>query len=206
MPALPFNEDVYGGVIIDMGHATGASLISGMRCAAKRRHNVAPADAAGADDARPVPAPRPAFRCTDAGAFGKALGEDLAEWREKGKRGIWLRLPQLAFGLLACAVDEHGFEVHHCQPGSVSKDGKAYIMLTLWLPTGVPNRTCPSACAKPMPHSGPCGSGPVVSFACSLCLTSLLPQSLLSSIPQSFPDSTLHARPPGGTDPLVPFR
>ncbi|KAL5551396.1 hypothetical protein UlMin_001572 [Ulmus minor] len=60
-------------------------------------------------------------------AFAFILRSSLSQWKMKGKKGIWLKLPVDRCELVPIAVKE-GFEYHHAERG--------YIMLTYWLPEG----------------------------------------------------------------------
>lgn len=57
--------------------------------------------------------------------FGAQLDTALEEWRRRGKRGVWLRVPTAMAQLVPPAVTL-GFDFHHALPG--------YVMLTQWLP------------------------------------------------------------------------
>ncbi|KAL4858595.1 Nudix hydrolase 2 [Chlorella vulgaris] len=58
-------------------------------------------------------------------SFKAALTTALASWRQRGYRGIWLKVPADKAHVIGQAVDA-GFEFHHAE--------QAYVMLTLWLP------------------------------------------------------------------------
>lgn len=58
-------------------------------------------------------------------SFKAALDTALASWRQRGYRGIWLKVPADKAHVIGQAVDA-GFEFHHAE--------QAYVMLTLWLP------------------------------------------------------------------------
>jgi 8-oxo-dGTP pyrophosphatase MutT (NUDIX family) len=61
---------------------------------------------------------------SDPAKFGKVLTASLAAWTNKGKRGVWLKVPKVKTALLPVAI-EAGFAIHHAQP--------LYVMLTHWL-------------------------------------------------------------------------
>lgn len=69
--------------------------------------------------------------------FEGALRQSLTAWKAAGKRGIWLKVPASAVQLVAPAVQGHGFEFHHAEPG--------YVMLTRWLPEEDENKLPPAA-------------------------------------------------------------
>jgi len=58
-------------------------------------------------------------------AFGATLRRRVAEWREAGKRGVWLKVPLDCAELVGPAA-EMGFDFHHAKPG--------YVLLTMWIP------------------------------------------------------------------------
>ncbi|ESQ39874.1 hypothetical protein EUTSA_v10000934mg [Eutrema salsugineum] len=62
-------------------------------------------------------------------AFTSMLRNSLSDWRRKGKKGIWLKLPVEQSELVPVAVKE-GFEYHHAEKG--------YVMLTYWIPEEEP--------------------------------------------------------------------
>jgi len=55
----------------------------------------------------------------------------LVEWKEKGKRGIWLKIPLKQAEYVPIAAKE-GFVFHHAQPD--------FVMMTKWLPEAEPNK------------------------------------------------------------------
>ncbi|XP_039130080.1 nudix hydrolase 10-like isoform X2 [Dioscorea cayenensis subsp. rotundata] len=61
----------------------------------------------------------------DAGAFVSSLRASLENWRQQGKRGVWLKLPIEFANLVQPAVEE-GFTYHHAEPN--------YLMLVYWIP------------------------------------------------------------------------
>jgi len=62
--------------------------------------------------------------------FGAELHRNLEAWQVAGKRGIWLRIPEVAGSLIGAAC-RAGFQFHHAKPG--------YAQLTRWLPKDEPN-------------------------------------------------------------------
>ncbi|PSC72444.1 Nudix hydrolase 8 [Micractinium conductrix] len=71
-----------------------------------------------------------------AAEFADALQGSLAAWRDKGYRGIWLKLPTTRAHYVGHAVDA-GFDFHHAE--------QDYVMLTTWLPTDCENKLPPNA-------------------------------------------------------------
>ncbi|KAG2261793.1 hypothetical protein Bca52824_068872 [Brassica carinata] len=61
--------------------------------------------------------------------FTSMLRNSLSDWRRKGKKGVWLKLPVEQSELVPVAVKE-GFEYHHAEKG--------YVMLTYWIPEEEP--------------------------------------------------------------------
>ncbi|CAN8267164.1 unnamed protein product [Cochlearia groenlandica] len=61
--------------------------------------------------------------------FASMLQNSLLDWRRKGKKGVWLKLPVEQSELVPIAVKE-GFEYHHAEKG--------YVMLTYWIPEEEP--------------------------------------------------------------------
>ncbi|KAL1213984.1 Nudix hydrolase 8 [Cardamine amara subsp. amara] len=61
--------------------------------------------------------------------FTSMLRASLSDWRRKGKKGVWLKLPVEQSELVPIAVKE-GFEYHHAEKG--------YVMLTYWIPVEEP--------------------------------------------------------------------
>ena len=59
-------------------------------------------------------------------AFGEALDDALTRWRERERRGVWLKL-SLARAACVPIACERGFEYHHAE--------REYVMLVKWLPT-----------------------------------------------------------------------
>uniref|UniRef100_A0A1J3H8B6 Nudix hydrolase n=1 Tax=Noccaea caerulescens TaxID=107243 RepID=A0A1J3H8B6_NOCCA len=66
---------------------------------------------------------------TNPNAFASKLRNSLLDWRKKGKKGVWLKLPVEQSELVPIAVKE-GFEYHHAEKG--------YVMLTYWIPEEEP--------------------------------------------------------------------
>lgn len=67
--------------------------------------------------------------------FSSILQDSLVEWKNKGRRGIWLKVPIGMSELIQPSVVA-GFEFHHAEPD--------YVMLTKWLPD-TENKLPPSA-------------------------------------------------------------
>lgn len=63
----------------------------------------------------------------DPADFEAELAKLLEDWKKRGVRGAWLRVPKALVALAAPAV-RLGFDFHHAQAG--------YVMLTNWLPGG----------------------------------------------------------------------
>ncbi|KAG7611854.1 unnamed protein product [Arabidopsis thaliana] len=63
-------------------------------------------------------------------AFASMLRASLSDWRRKGKKGVWLKLPVEQSELVPIAIKE-GFEYHHAEKG--------YVMLTYWIPKEEPS-------------------------------------------------------------------
>ncbi|CAF2090996.1 unnamed protein product [Brassica rapa] len=61
--------------------------------------------------------------------FTSMLQSSLSDWRRKGKKGVWLKLPVEQSELVPVAVKQ-GFEYHHAEKG--------YVMLTYWIPEEEP--------------------------------------------------------------------
>lgn len=57
--------------------------------------------------------------------FASLLKASLSQWRQQGKRGIWIKMPIELVNLVEPAVKE-GFYFHHAEP--------KYLMLVHWLP------------------------------------------------------------------------
>ncbi|KAG9448558.1 hypothetical protein H6P81_008523 [Aristolochia fimbriata] len=64
----------------------------------------------------------------DSAAFVCSLRVSMSNWRQRGKRGIWIKLPIEHANLVHPAVQE-GFWYHHAEP--------SYLMLVHWLPDTV---------------------------------------------------------------------
>lgn len=58
-------------------------------------------------------------------SFLSSLRASVSHWRQKGKRGVWLKLPIEHANLVQHAVEE-GFWYHHAEP--------SYLMLVYWIP------------------------------------------------------------------------
>ncbi|PPD70256.1 hypothetical protein GOBAR_DD32860 [Gossypium barbadense] len=63
----------------------------------------------------------------DSALFASVLSASMAQWRQQGKRGVWIKLPIQHVNLVEAAVKE-GFWYHHAEPN--------YMMLVHWLPQG----------------------------------------------------------------------
>ncbi|GFS43946.1 nudix hydrolase homolog 8 [Actinidia rufa] len=59
--------------------------------------------------------------------FASRLQSSLSQWKTKGKKGVWLKLPLERSELVPVAV-KGGFQYHHAERG--------YVMLTHWIPEG----------------------------------------------------------------------
>lgn len=59
--------------------------------------------------------------------FGSMLHSSLSDWKAKGKKGVWLKVPAERSDLVPVAIKE-GLQYHHAEP--------SYVMLTYWLPEG----------------------------------------------------------------------
>ncbi|XP_020274566.1 nudix hydrolase 10-like isoform X2 [Asparagus officinalis] len=57
--------------------------------------------------------------------FVSSLRASILNWRQQGKRGVWLKLPIKSSNLVQPAVEE-GFYYHHAEP--------SYLMLVYWIP------------------------------------------------------------------------
>ncbi|XP_068649234.1 nudix hydrolase 8-like [Aristolochia californica] len=62
-----------------------------------------------------------------ANAFVAALRTSISAWKQKGKKGVWLKILAEQADLVPIAIKE-GFSYHHAEPG--------YAMLTYWIPNG----------------------------------------------------------------------
>ncbi|KAJ9687041.1 hypothetical protein PVL29_015767 [Vitis rotundifolia] len=61
----------------------------------------------------------------DSDVFGDVLRASISQWRQKGTKGVWIKLPIQHANLVEAAVKE-GFWYHHAEPD--------YLMLVLWIP------------------------------------------------------------------------
>ncbi|RVW95197.1 Nudix hydrolase 2 [Vitis vinifera] len=61
----------------------------------------------------------------DSSVFGDVLRASISQWRQKGTKGVWIKLPIQHANLVEAAVKE-GFWYHHAEPD--------YLMLVLWIP------------------------------------------------------------------------
>jgi len=57
--------------------------------------------------------------------FGRALEASITQWREDGRKGVWLHIPKEKSHFIPIAI-ELGFSFHYCSP--------SVIVLTKWLP------------------------------------------------------------------------
>ncbi|KAL6544682.1 hypothetical protein OROMI_023544 [Orobanche minor] len=62
--------------------------------------------------------------------YASLLKASLSQWRQQGKRGIWIKLPIKLANLVEPTVKE-GFYFHHAEPN--------YLMLVSWLLSSIPN-------------------------------------------------------------------
>lgn len=62
----------------------------------------------------------------DPAEFEDRLAASLSHWKQRGVRGVWLKLPPALASHVSPAISQHGFGYHHAEPG--------YVMLTRWLP------------------------------------------------------------------------
>jgi 8-oxo-dGTP pyrophosphatase MutT (NUDIX family) len=60
--------------------------------------------------------------------FSSLLKSSMSQWKQQGKRGVWIKLPSEESNLVNAAVEE-GFKYHHAEPD--------YLMLTYWIPETV---------------------------------------------------------------------
>jgi ADP-ribose pyrophosphatase YjhB (NUDIX family) len=63
---------------------------------------------------------------SDPQQFSERMTASLADWKQRGVRGVWLKLPLTLSALVGPAISSHNFIYHHAEPG--------YAMLTRWLP------------------------------------------------------------------------
>lgn len=57
--------------------------------------------------------------------FASLLAASMAQWRQQGKKGVWIELP-IELVYLAESIVKEGFHYHHAEPN--------YLMLVCWLP------------------------------------------------------------------------
>ncbi|KAL6195942.1 hypothetical protein ACLB2K_031559 [Fragaria x ananassa] len=62
---------------------------------------------------------------TEPQAFLSLLRASIAQWRQQGKKGVWIKLPIELVNLVETVVKE-GFHYHHAEPH--------YLMLVYWIP------------------------------------------------------------------------
>ncbi|OAY78518.1 Nudix hydrolase 2 [Ananas comosus] len=61
----------------------------------------------------------------DAETFASSLRASLSDWKNKGIKGVWIKLPRELVNLIQPALEE-GFWFHHAEP--------SYLMLVYWIP------------------------------------------------------------------------
>ncbi|GFZ12359.1 MutT/nudix family protein [Actinidia rufa] len=61
----------------------------------------------------------------DSEVFASLLGASTSQWRQQGKKGIWIKLPIELVNLVEAAV-KAGFRYHHAEA--------SYLMLVKWIP------------------------------------------------------------------------
>lgn len=61
----------------------------------------------------------------DSKDFATSLKASISQWKQQGKRGVWIKLPIEQVNLVEVAVKE-GFRYHHAEPD--------YLMLVYWIP------------------------------------------------------------------------
>ncbi|XVF70892.1 hypothetical protein PTKIN_Ptkin11bG0198700 [Pterospermum kingtungense] len=61
----------------------------------------------------------------DSNTFVIVLRASILQWKEQGKKGVWIKLPIALVHLVESAVKE-GFVYHHAEP--------SYLMLVFWIP------------------------------------------------------------------------
>ncbi|KAK9267823.1 hypothetical protein L1049_010259 [Liquidambar formosana] len=61
----------------------------------------------------------------ESGVFISVLRASISQWRQQGKKGVWIKLPIELVNLVEAAIKE-GFWFHHAEP--------KYIMLVYWIP------------------------------------------------------------------------
>jgi hypothetical protein len=66
----------------------------------------------------------------DPTVFESSLDSSMSAWRERGRRGVWLKIPPAQASLIPAAIAK-GFTFHHAEP--------EYVMLTGWLQPDIPN-------------------------------------------------------------------
>ncbi|KAK9673741.1 hypothetical protein RND81_12G186000 [Saponaria officinalis] len=64
----------------------------------------------------------------DSDVFRGALRASMSQWKNEGKRGVWIKLPIGLAHLVEIAVKE-GFWYHHAEPN--------YLMLVYWIPESI---------------------------------------------------------------------
>ncbi|KAJ7964687.1 Nudix family hydrolase [Quillaja saponaria] len=61
----------------------------------------------------------------DSVVFASLLGVSMSQWRQQGKKGVWIKLPLEHSNLVDAAIKQ-GFRYHHAEPD--------YVMLVQWIP------------------------------------------------------------------------
>ncbi|KAF2284769.1 hypothetical protein GH714_033622 [Hevea brasiliensis] len=61
----------------------------------------------------------------DSHTFIPILRASISQWKQQGKKGVWIKLP-IEFSNLVNPVVQEGFRYHHAEPD--------YLMLVRWLP------------------------------------------------------------------------
>ncbi|KAI9075432.1 hypothetical protein K1719_042609 [Acacia pycnantha] len=66
----------------------------------------------------------------DSKEFSAILQASISNWRQQGKKGVWIKLP-IEFSNLVEAATKAGFRYHHAEPD--------YLMLVRWIPNYTPD-------------------------------------------------------------------
>ncbi|PRQ52475.1 putative hydrolase [Rosa chinensis] len=64
----------------------------------------------------------------DSEVYSSSLRFSMSQWKQKGKKGVWIKLPKQLSNLVDVTVKE-GFRYHHAEPD--------YLMLVHWIPETV---------------------------------------------------------------------
>nr|GMC77123.1 nudix hydrolase 2-like [Ipomoea batatas]GME11953.1 nudix hydrolase 2-like [Ipomoea batatas] len=72
----------------------------------------------------------------DSATFVALLRASISQWKQEGKRGVWLKLPIELSSVVDAAVKE-GFWYHHAEA--------TYLMMVYWIPESTPNTFPPNA-------------------------------------------------------------